>query len=97
MGSSLASIFLIAAVPALVAVAGAAVAAFRPPSPRLRSVIQHFAAGVVAAAATVELLADAINLDVLRGFPHPAARRRPELKALFTGGFTPVRSEFRAR
>ena len=61
MGSSLGSIFLIAAVPALVAVGGAAVAAFRAPSPRIRSVIQHFAAGVVAAAAAVELLPDAIS------------------------------------
>jgi len=61
MGSSLLSIFLNASVPALVAVVGAAVAAFRVPSPRIRTVIQHFAAGVVAAAAAVELLPEAIS------------------------------------
>lgn len=34
---------------------------FRAPSPRVRTVIQHFAAGIVAAAAAVELLPDAIS------------------------------------
>jgi len=50
-----------ALVPAGVALAGGIVAAVRSPSARLRTIIQHFAAGIVAAAAAVELLPDAIS------------------------------------
>ena len=50
-----------ALIPAAVALVGAVIAAFRSPSPRLRTMIQHFAAGVVAAAAVVELLPEAIS------------------------------------
>jgi zinc transporter, ZIP family len=50
-----------ALIPAGVALFGGIVAAVRSPSPRLRTIIQHFAAGIVAAAAAVELLPDAIS------------------------------------
>ncbi len=48
--------FLIMAIPALVALAGGVLAAFWTPSHATRSLIQHFAAGVVLAALAVELL-----------------------------------------
>ena len=44
------------AIPAVAAVLGGVVAAFRPPGRRLQSVIQHFAGGVVFAAVAGELL-----------------------------------------
>ena len=49
-------VLMFGAIPAGVSVAGATAAVIRTPSTRLRSIIQHFAAGVVAAAAAVELL-----------------------------------------
>jgi len=61
MPTPLSHVLAFALIPAGVALAGAIFAAFRTPSPRLRTVIQHFAAGVVAAAAAVELLPDAIS------------------------------------
>jgi ZIP family zinc transporter len=45
--------------PALAIVVGAVLAAFRPPSPRMRSVFQHAAAGVVFAAVAGEVLPEA--------------------------------------
>lgn len=54
--------------PMAAAVVGAAIAAFRPPGPRLRSVIQHFAAGVVFSVVAVELLP-----DILRSHTRAAA------------------------
>jgi ZIP family zinc transporter len=48
--------FLIMAIPALIALAGGILAAFWTPSHSTRSLIQHFAAGVVLAALAVELL-----------------------------------------
>lgn len=48
--------FLIMAVPALVALGGGLLAAVWSPSHQMRSLIQHFAAGVVLAALAVELL-----------------------------------------
>ena len=50
-----------AAIPAAVALFGALVAAFRIPGPRLRTMIEHFAAGVVAAVAAAELLPEALR------------------------------------
>ncbi|MDG2306532.1 MAG: hypothetical protein P8R42_18160 [Candidatus Binatia bacterium] len=44
------------AFPVLAGIAGGALAAFRPPGPRLASAVQHFAAGVVFAAVAVEIL-----------------------------------------
>lgn len=51
-------LFALALVPVLMMVLGASVAAFRPPSPSVRSAIQHFAAGVVFSVVAVELLPD---------------------------------------
>jgi ZIP family zinc transporter len=48
--------FLIMLVPAVVALGGGVLAAFWTPSHAMRSLIQHFAAGVVLAALAVELL-----------------------------------------
>lgn len=48
--------FLIMTIPALVALVGGVLAAFWTPSHQTRSLIQHFAAGVVLAALAVELL-----------------------------------------
>jgi ZIP family zinc transporter len=48
--------FLIMAIPAVVALGGGILAAFWTPSHSTRSLIQHFAAGVVLAALAVELL-----------------------------------------
>lgn len=60
------------AIPAVAAVLGGVVAAFRPPGRRLQSVIQHFAAGVVFAAVAGELLPElmyeAAALPTIAGF-----------------------------
>lgn len=45
-------------IPAAAAVLGAAVALWRPPGPAVRAAVQHFAAGVVFAAAAGEILPD---------------------------------------
>lgn len=50
-----------ASVPAAAIVAGGALAAWRAPGPRLRSSVQHFAAGLVFAAVAVELLPDILH------------------------------------
>ena len=52
----LADVLPFLAIPAVAAVLGGVVAAFRPPGRRLQSVIQHFAGGVVFAAVAGELL-----------------------------------------
>lgn len=52
------SAFFVMAIPATVAVAGGALAALWKPSHAMRSLIQHFAAGVILAALAVELLPD---------------------------------------
>ena len=52
----LADVLPFLAIPVVAAVLGGVVAAFRPPGRRLRSVIQHFAGGVVFAAVAGELL-----------------------------------------
>lgn len=49
---------VLAIVPVATMILGAVIAAFRPPSPRVRSAIQHFAAGVVFSVVAVELLPD---------------------------------------
>jgi ZIP family zinc transporter len=64
---------LIMAIPAVVAVSGGALAALWKPSHEVRSLIQHFAAGVILAALAVELLPDiakehATKLVVLGAF-----------------------------
>ena len=46
---------------ALLAVAGGAIAALRPPTARVRSYVQHLAGGLIMAAVTVELLPDVMH------------------------------------
>lgn len=53
------TVALYALFPALAVVVGAVLAAFRPPSPRLRGVFQHAAGGVVFAAIAGEVLPEA--------------------------------------
>ena len=48
-------------IPVLAATAGGAAAAWRKPGERLQSVVQHFAAGIVFAAAAGELLPDMVH------------------------------------
>lgn len=56
--ASLGPVLLFTALPTAAAVVGATLAALRPPSPRVQSYVQHFAAGVVFALVGGELLAD---------------------------------------
>lgn len=58
MSEILLNIIAFALLPAAAAIAGAIIAGFRPPSAKMRSVIQHFAAGVVFSVVAVELLPD---------------------------------------
>jgi ZIP family zinc transporter len=50
-----------ALLPAVAAVVGAVIASFRPPTPSVRSYIQHLAAGVVFSVVAVELLPDIMS------------------------------------
>ena len=65
-------VVLLALVPLGTTVIGAIGAALRPPSARLRSAIQHFAAGVVFSVVAVELLPDVVGtrtpVEVVAGF-----------------------------
>ena len=51
--------------PLAAALFGGLITAYRPPSEQLRSVVQHFAAGVVFSAAAVELLPDIIHSNAI--------------------------------
>ena len=66
------TILLFSLLPAVVMVGGAVVAVLRPPGPKLRSAILHFAAGVVFSVVAVELLPDIVRehrpLEVGIGF-----------------------------
>ena len=72
MGGLLTGVVTYALLPAAAAVTGAAVSALRPPGPKLRGVIQHFAAGVVFSVVAVELLPDIVRkhrpVQVVAGF-----------------------------
>lgn len=68
-------VLMFALLPVAATVGGAAMAVFYPPGPRLRSIAQHFAAGVVFSVVAVELLPDIVKphtgkaaLDVAVGF-----------------------------
>lgn len=61
MTPALSSALSFALVPAGVALVGAAIATFRTPSPRIRTYVEHFAAGVVVAVAAAELLPAALR------------------------------------
>lgn len=54
--SDVLTVLSFAAIPALAIVAGGALATVRPPGAKAKSIIQHFAAGVVFAAVAVELI-----------------------------------------
>lgn len=54
----MAGVWLYTLIPAAATVLGAAVAAWRPPGPKAAAAVQHFAAGVVFAAAAGEILPD---------------------------------------
>ncbi len=49
------------AIPVFSMTAGGAIAAYRPPTPRISSMVQHFAAGVVFAALAGEILPDLLH------------------------------------
>ena len=59
-----------AAMPVAAVILGGVIAAFRPPGAKLRSAVQHFAAGLVFAAVAAELLPSIMNpSDVFSGAP----------------------------
>lgn len=69
------SVLTYALLPVAAAIVGAVMAAFRPPGPKIRSSIQHFAAGVVFSVVAVELLPDVMRshashpaIEVIIGF-----------------------------
>ena len=61
MTSLLSSVLAYALFPVVAAIVGALVSTFRPPGPKFRSAIQHFAAGVVFSVVAVELLPDIVR------------------------------------
>ena len=61
MPAALGSALTFALIPAGVALVGAVIATFRTPSPRIRTYVEHFAAGVVVAVAAAELLPAALR------------------------------------
>ncbi|CAM3175114.1 hypothetical protein DESA109040_01055 [Deinococcus saxicola] len=54
--TALSQVLLLTLIPVVATILGGVVASFRPPSPRVRSFVQHFAAGVVFAAVAGGLL-----------------------------------------
>lgn len=72
MDNLLASVMTYALLPAGAAIVGGVVATYYPPGSKLRSAIQHFAAGVVFSVVAVELLPDVVRehrpLQVVIGF-----------------------------
>ncbi len=62
MSKSILWVLLFSFCPVLTAIAGAILGTLRTPSPRLRSAIQHFAAGVVFSVVSVELLPDIVKI-----------------------------------
>lgn len=72
IGGVLAVVLAYALLPVAAAVAGCAAAQLRPPGSKLRSMIQHFAAGVVFSVVGVELLPDVVRahrpVQVVVGF-----------------------------
>ena len=61
MASPVASVLAFASIPAGAVLVGGLVAAFRTPSPAVRSGVQHVAAGVLFAALATELLPDVVH------------------------------------
>lgn len=73
MGGLILIVLTYSSFPATAATAGGLVGAFKPPGLRLKSAIQHFAAGVVFCVVASELLPDIVRrnmpVEVLIGFP----------------------------
>lgn len=61
MSEILVSVLSFALLPVLAMITGGIAAAFRPPGAKLRSILQHFAAGVVFSVVAVELLPDVMR------------------------------------
>lgn len=61
MADHIFNVLLFALFPALATIVGGIVAAFRPPTPKIGSAIQHFAAGTVFLAVAAELLPDVVS------------------------------------
>jgi ZIP family zinc transporter len=61
MLTSIVHVMLVALVPVSTTMLGAVAAAVRAPGPRVRSAIQHFAAGIVFSVVAVELLPDVVR------------------------------------
>ena len=61
MTNPLLEILTFTLIPVAAAIIGGAIAAWRTPTPELRSFVQHFAAGVVVAAAAGELLPNVVH------------------------------------
>ena len=61
MTSPLSNVLAFASIPAIAVVVGGIAAAFRTPSPAVRSGVQHIAAGVLFAALATELLPDVVH------------------------------------
>lgn len=62
MNENLINVLTFALLPVIAAVIGSVIAVFRPPSGKVRSMIQHFAAGVVFSVVAVELLPNVIKI-----------------------------------
>lgn len=65
MSGSLRTVVLFSLLPVLTTLVGATYAALRPPNDQLRSLLQHFAAGVVFSVVAVELLPDVTRVHDL--------------------------------
>ena len=61
MVNLLSNVLMFTLIPVAAATIGGILAAWRTPSPGLRSIVQHFAAGVVVAAAAGELLPNVVR------------------------------------
>jgi zinc transporter, ZIP family len=61
MASPLSSVLAFASIPAAAVIAGGVLAAYRTPSPAVRSGVQHIAAGVLFAALATELLPEVVH------------------------------------
>ncbi len=72
MNNLVLNVLTYALLPVAAALVGSTVAAFRPPGSKLRSMIQHFAAGVIFSVVAVELLPDVMRehrpVQVIIGF-----------------------------
>lgn len=59
--TGISDVLIFALIPAATIIGGGAIAMIHTPGPKLRSGIQHFAAGLVFAAVAVEILPDVLH------------------------------------